>query len=999
MASFVSDQQIWTAPTRNIKIDYSTSSRSATSVSVSFTVTYTFTSTSSSAWQGYSQYFSFGGNTYTLKENSPTNWYGSPIVKTFTGTVSGLSSTSTSASVTVTLSSADPDDADKTFTGTISFSSYAVIPGAPTSVSGKSNVSSSTSAFYIGYNPDSNIALSASGGSSASYYQFQVSVNGGTWTSVSSPYTPSTKTNGTTYTFRARSVSSTGDTSGYTNGNTLTAQYRPSTKPDSVTLTSGKGSTTEIRLGYQKDTGLIPSYTAKDINISFISYEYRKNSGSWTAWPITPSTILDSLAAGDKVQIRGRIYGLNGSYTDYTTGNTLTVKKYLPATPTNFSAKTDVGESESIYEIGKDSKILLSANVASDCNVVYKVKTNTNAEVDADSQFLPEMEKNGITHQFFAYAKEKTSNTYSAPVASGLFLQKAPRPQKIPNWTGCRPWIKQDSSWSKGVKIFVKNSADLWKKAQISFKHMKENPFYLKALEDGEFSFYATPYNGRFPNLYYCINDGKQVKINYETNTIQVKAGDKIFFEGDGNTTLQSSYFEIKNCLMEAHGNIFYLLNQNGTQPQDIKNSAFYQLFKNCSTLKSAKNLFSADPILSEYCYANTFEGCTSLEEAPELPSMNLNKSCYTEMFKGCSSLQTAPELPATRIPYAAYSSMFEGCSSLTKAPALPGTILEVRTSYGVEFGSNYGGMFKDCTNLTDISAISILPIQELADTCYFSMFENCTSLTTAPILPATVMKASCYNSMFAGCTSLITAPELPATTLDSSCYACMFENCTALQEAPILSSTTLAEGCYREMFSGCVNLREIPLLPATSLPKDCYYSMFKDCQSLTSILTLPIFDYIGEKACQAMFKGCNNLINIQDIEGNSGTIYTYGLSEMFANCIALSRLPNLINFTNVHSYGCKSMFENCSNVKVSTQQSSEYTIPWKCSITNPRDFWNSYLIRGTTGTYTGTISPNTTYYLHVENLPWDYPVQTGDLLSVKQTETAEQEDSNLTIS
>ena len=43
----------------------------------------------------------------------------------------------------------------------------------------------------------------------------------------------------------------------------------------------------------------------------------------------------------------------------------------------------------------------------------------------------------------------------------------------------------------------------------------------------------------------------------------------------------------------------------------------------------------------------------------------------------------------------------------------------------------------------------------ELADCCYYFMFNGCTSLTKAPALPATELAFDCYNGMFYGCTSL----------------------------------------------------------------------------------------------------------------------------------------------------------------------------------------------------------------------------------------------------
>jgi hypothetical protein len=54
-------------------------------------------------------------------------------------------------------------------------------------------------------------------------------------------------------------------------------------------------------------------------------------------------------------------------------------------------------------------------------------------------------------------------------------------------------------------------------------------------------------------------------------------------------------------------------------------------------------------------CFANLFNGCTSLTQAPELPATTLASNCYYGMFQGCTSLTSAPALPATLLQFACY--------------------------------------------------------------------------------------------------------------------------------------------------------------------------------------------------------------------------------------------------------------------------------------------------------------------------------------------------------
>jgi hypothetical protein len=122
---------------------------------------------------------------------------------------------------------------------------------------------------------------------------------------------------------------------------------------------------------------------------------------------------------------------------------------------------------------------------------------------------------------------------------------------------------------------------------------------------------------------------------------------------------------------------------------------------------------------------------------------------------------------------------------------------------------------------------------------CLALLFKNCAALTTAPSLPATNLADNCYFCMFEG-TGLTTAPALPATTLAPSCYDGMFCFCTSLMNAPTLPATTLALNCYGYMFYGCTSLMSVPELPATTLADSCYQRMFKNCAGIKLYTTSP---------------------------------------------------------------------------------------------------------------------------------------------------------------
>ena len=264
----------------------------------------------------------------------------------------------------------------------------------------------------------------------------------------------------------------------------------------------------------------------------------------------------------------------------------------------------------------------------------------------------------------------------------------------------------------------------------------------------------------------YCVNgDGNWKSLKSGENTESIAIGQLLSFRGNitptstkGVGTFEvSKQFNLKgDCKSMLFGD-----SAKNNRSLSSKPYAFYQLFKNCTTLVNCvSNPLNASE-LSDSCYKSMFEGCINLKTAPELPATTLADNCYCRMFYGCTSLTTAPELPATTLVINCYSDMFVDCTSLTIAPELPATTL--------------------------------------ADNCYCRMFYGCTSLTTAPELPATTLEYRCYYYMFYGCTSLTTAPELPTTAITDYCYYGMFYNCTNLKYIKMLATDISAPNCLTQ--------------------------------------------------------------------------------------------------------------------------------------------------------------------------------------------------------
>ena len=151
--------------------------------------------------------------------------------------------------------------------------------------------------------------------------------------------------------------------------------------------------------------------------------------------------------------------------------------------------------------------------------------------------------------------------------------------------------------------------------------------------------------------------------------------------------------------------------------------------------------------------------------------------------------------------------------------------------------------------------------------------------------------------------------------TMANYCYSSMFQDCTSLTTAPELPATTLVGNCYYNMFYGCTSLTTAPALPATTLDNNCYCAMFRGCTALTTAPALP------------------------------------------ATTLAIGCYAN--------------MFFGCTKIKLSTTQTGDYQTPYRIPTSGTGTTANNAMasmFTSTGGTFTGTPSINTTYYLSTSN-------------------------------
>lgn len=417
----------------------------------------------------------------------------------------------------------------------------------------------------------------------------------------------------------------------------------------------------------------------------------------------------------------------------------------------------------------------------------------------------------------------------------------------------------------------------------------------------------------------YCIDGSMEwIPLTADAATPAINTGQIISFKisnpsvsssyGIGTFTISKKCNLLGNCLSLVYGD-------SARYFKTIKSSyQFYRLFRNCTNIISISDTFLSATVLGYYCYYEMFYGCTNLIKAPKLPAKILNSGCYYKMFYNCTSLETATELPATTLKEYCYAYMFYGCNALNTAPTLPATTLS-------DYCYNY--MFYGCTSL--VSAPE-LPATTLKQYCYSNMFNKCTSLVNIHTLPATTLAKHCYSYMFSNCSSLVVLPTLPATTLADYCYSDMFSNCQSITTTVELPVMTLKAGCYSYMFAKCSNLTNAPTLPATTLADACYNHMFSysnvlpDCSNIDFTSN----DVVASGGLRGLFAGTkvtnDDLTNILPLDNNGDyclpvtTLTSYCYSQMFENCVNITKAPTLPAKTLLAgSY--HEMFEGCSNL------------------------------------------------------------------------------------
>ena len=166
------------------------------------------------------------------------------------------------------------------------------------------------------------------------------------------------------------------------------------------------------------------------------------------------------------------------------------------------------------------------------------------------------------------------------------------------------------------------------------------NYFGLTAIQDASVGLTSTKDGG--VDMKYSSDGQNWSTWDYANETLNLPAGETLYFKGDNSTGLATAINKYTNFIIsagqvQAKGNILSLLTDNFEQKNNVPNYCFLFLFKGCTRLISAPELPAT--IVGYGSYGYMFQGCTSLTTAPDLPATNLISDCYTNMFLGCTNL------------------------------------------------------------------------------------------------------------------------------------------------------------------------------------------------------------------------------------------------------------------------------------------------------------------------------------------------------------------------
>lgn len=195
----------------------------------------------------------------------------------------------------------------------------------------------------------------------------------------------------------------------------------------------------------------------------------------------------------------------------------------------------------------------------------------------------------------------------------------------------------------------------------VKIDDFKSMPLTMEALTAG-----TIVVNSPKSGMQYTLNGGAKTAMN-ATTTIDVAAGDKVAFYGNGTSI--TSYYNTKiaggTAQVKVYGNIMSLVDEeNFATATTLSDNAFQSLFDGNATLTDASELLLPATTLANNCYQYMFYGCSALTTAPKLPATTLTGNCYYRMFFNCSNLSSVTCLATDITATSCLSNWLHGVSA-----------------------------------------------------------------------------------------------------------------------------------------------------------------------------------------------------------------------------------------------------------------------------------------------------------------------------------------------
>ena len=250
---------------------------------------------------------------------------------------------------------------------------------------------------------------------------------------------------------------------------------------------------------------------------------------------------------------------------------------------------------------------------------------------------------------------------------------------------------------------------------------------------------------------------------------------------------------------------------------------------------------------------------------------------------------------------------MFNGCSILTDLTPLK--------SWDVSNVKEMRAMFLNCSSLTDLTGLANWNVSNVTSMMY--MFSYCSSLTDLTALANwNVSNVTEMSLMFDNCSKLTNLTALASWNVSKvTGMGYMFRSCSSLIDLTALASWNVSSVSISHMFFNCSKLTDLTPLKPWNVSKVKYMSyMFSGCSSLTDLTPITGWNVSNVTDMDGMFNGCSKLTDLTPLASWNVSKVT-DMSHMFSDWSNLTNLTALASWNVSNVTSMNSMFSNCSSL------------------------------------------------------------------------------------